>query len=321
MLPAKSKKSVEVAKTIIKGSEDEIRIMVVEGPSEKHSSTNKPIGILLITGKQITRDLLKGTEIDLTFEISESRNLTVSAYVNGTGQEFSQVFKGTARQVDPRLLASEVIQLEAKIQSEADEASANDNQDAAERLQKLLGKVHALMSECGALSSDDVTDDRFKLEDQKRRVAQELFELTSSKRLDAAKAAYVEAKQAISLLVEESGNDKERHQLRQSLAREQTFINSTNPERVEAATRELERIRWPILMRIPDFLAGMFEHLTERRAAMNDQVQAKQLFENGKRHIESGAWEDLRQVNGRLWELLPNDERETEDMRLYTGIV
>ncbi len=321
VLPAKSKKSVEVAKTIIKGSEDEIRIMVVEGPSEKHSSTNKPIGILLITGKQITRDLLKGTEIDLTFEISESRDLTVSAYVNGTGQEFSQVFKGTARQVDPRLLASEVIQLEAKIQSEADEASANDNQDAAERLQKLLGKVHALMSECGALSSDDVTDDRFKLEDQKRRVAQELFELTSSKRLDAAKAAYVEAKQAISLLVEESGNDKERHQLRQSLAREQTFINSTNPERVEAATRELERIRWPILMRIPDFLAGMFEHLTERRAAMNDQVQAKQLFENGKRHIESGAWEDLRQVNGRLWELLPNDERETEDMRLYTGIV
>ena len=245
----------------------------------------------------------------------------MSAYVNGTGQEFSQVFKGTARQVDPRLLASEVIQLEAKIQSEADEASANDNQDAAERLQKLLGKVHALMSECGALSSDDVTDDRFKLEDQKRRVAQELFELTSSKRLDAAKAAYVEAKQAISLLVEESGNDKERHQLRQSLAREQTFINSTNPERVEAATRELERIRWPILMRIPDFLAGMFEHLTERRAAMNDQVQAKQLFENGKRHIELGAWEDLRQVNGRLWELLPNDERETEDMRLYTGIV
>ena len=45
---------------------------MVEGPSEKHSSTNKPIGILLITGKQITRDLLKGTEIDLTFEISES---------------------------------------------------------------------------------------------------------------------------------------------------------------------------------------------------------------------------------------------------------
>jgi len=92
VIPSKTKKTVSVGKTIIKNSDDEIRIMVVEGSSENHSSTNKPIGVLLITGKQITKDLIRGTDIDLTFEISESRDLTVSAFVNGTGQEFSQVF-------------------------------------------------------------------------------------------------------------------------------------------------------------------------------------------------------------------------------------
>ena len=321
VLPSKTKGTVEVAKTIIKGSDDEIRIMVVEGPSEKHSSTNKPIGILLITGQQINRDLIKGTEIDLTFEVSESRDLTVSAYLNGTGQEFSQVFKGIARLVDSRVLATEVLQLERKIQAESEEATTNGNHDAAEKLEKLLGDVQNLIAECGALSADDVTDDRFKLEDKKRRVAQEIFELTSSKRLDAAKVAYADAKKEVSELVSDSGNDREKHQLREVLAREQTFINSTNPERVEAAVSELERIRWPILMRTPDFLKGMFEHLTERRASMNDQVQAKQLFENGKRLIASGSWEELQQVNSRLWDLLPGDAREAEDMRLYTGIV
>jgi molecular chaperone DnaK len=321
VLPAKTKSSREVAKTIVKGAADEIiRIMVVEGPSEKHSSTNKPIGILLITGKQINRDLIKGTEIDLAFQMSESRDLTVSAYLNGTGQEFSQVFRGTARQVDPRSLASEVLQLEFKIQSEADEAAANGNYESAEKLECLLGQVHSLITECGALPADDVTDDRFKLEDKKRRVAQEVFELTASKRLDAAKAAYAEAKQEVSALTQENGNDREKHQLREILAREQTFINSTNPERIEAATGDLERIRWQILMRMPNFLIGMFEHLTERRASMNDQVQAKQLFEIGKRHIAGGAWDDLRQVNGRLWDLLPDREREAGEMRLYTGI-
>lgn len=321
VLPAKTKGSVEVAKTVVKDSDDEIRIMVVEGPSEKHSSTNKPIGILLITGKQINRDVIRGTEIDLTFEVSESRDLTISAYLNGTGQEFSQVFKGMARQVDLRSLATEVLQLEGKIQAEADEASGNGNEEAAKGLERLLGQVQGLIAECGALSADDVTDDRFKLEDKKRRIAQEVFELTASKRLDAAKAAYVEAKREVSSLVSENGNDREKHQLREVFAREQTFINTTNPERIEAATSELENIRWHILMRMPDFLAGMFEHLVERRTSMNDQIQAKQLIEVGRQHISAQAWDDLKQVNGRLWSLMPDDARESDDMRLYTGIV
>lgn len=322
VLPAKSKGTVEVAKTVVKGAEDNmIKILVVEGPSDNHSTANKPIGNLIVTGAQINRDLIRGTEIDLTFEMSESRDLTISAYLNGTGQEFSQVFKGTERHVDPRHLATEVLDLEARIQAEAEEASGHGNHDTAESLERLLGQVQGLIAECGALSEDDVTDDRFKLEDRKRKLAQQVYELTASKRLDAAKAAYNEAKQEVSGLVSENGNDREKHQLREVIAREQTFINSTNPERVESATSELEGIRWRILMRMPDFLVGMFEHLVERRASMNDQVQAKQIIEAGRRHIASQAWDDLKQVNGRLWDLMPEDVRETDDMRLYTGIV
>ena len=34
---------------------------------------------------QFKRDLLKGTEIDLTFELSESREITVSTYFKWNG--------------------------------------------------------------------------------------------------------------------------------------------------------------------------------------------------------------------------------------------
>lgn len=94
-----------------------------------------------------------------------------------------------------------------------------------------------------------------------------------------------------------------------------------NPERIQAATGDLERIRFQILMRMPDFLVGTFEHLVARRTSMNDQVQAKQLIENGKRVIASESWDDLRQVNGRLWDLMPDSERTSEDMRLYTRLL
>ena len=139
-----------------------------------------------------------------------------------------------------------------------DDAAANGNSNRGEKLDLLLGQVQSLIMEAGALPADDVTDDRFKLEDKKRRIAQEVFEHTASKRLDAAKVDYAKAKQDVALAVQEDGNDKEKHRLREILAREQTFINSTNPERIETAISDLSHIRFSILMRKP-VTFGMFE--------------------------------------------------------------
>ena len=321
VLPKKEKRTVELARTVIKGSNDDIKIMVVEGPAEKHSSTNKPIGNLSISGKQLSRDLFKGTEIDLAFEISESRDLTVSAFLIGTGQEFSQVFRGTARHVVPGILATEVVQFEAKIQAEIGDAIVKGNHEVAEKLDRLLEEAQGLLAEVGQLAPDDVTDDRFKIEDKKRRVAQEVFELTSSKRLHAARTDYFENKKATTSVVQENGNDREKHQLREIVSREQTFIHSMSPERIQAMSGELNRIKFQILIRTPDFLIGMYAHLVERRTSMNDQLQVKQLIEQGKTHLLNEAWDDLRQVNGRLWDLVPDEERASEELRLYTGIV
>jgi molecular chaperone DnaK len=321
ILPAKGKKSVSVGRTIVKGSEDEVRIIVVEGSADNHSSTNKAIGVLLITGKQVSRDLLKGTDIDLTFMMSESRDLTVSAYVNGAGQEFSQVFDPKPRAIPIRTLSGDINLLEAKLDAELQEAEKNENFETAEGIKKLRGDVQELVGAAALLSIDDVTDDRFKLDDQKRKLAQELHLLTASKRIDSAKQEYINAKREVSEIVSESGDDRERHQLNELLAHEHSFISSTNVERIQNATKALDQIRFKILMRTPEFQIGIFQHLVEARTSMNDQLQAKTLIETGKRHIASEAWDDLREVNGRLWNLLPQKEQQSPDMRHFTGIV
>jgi len=321
VIPTKTKKTVTVGKTIVKGSEYGISIMVVEGPSENHSSTNKPIGILAVGGKQISKDLLKGTDIDLTFELSESRDLSVSAYVNGTGQEFSQVFEPKPRAVPVKMLATEILSLEAKLQSEQKEADENGNRDASEKLDKLITKVQDLIVAAGTLSDDDVTDDRFKIEDQKRKIAQEMYSATSGKRVDVAKSSYQETKREVAELVNKNGNDREKHAISAIFAREQVFLNSTNPEKIQSEVDELESIRFEILARDPEFLTGMFMHLVEKRTAMNDQVQAKQLIDNGRRLIDQESWDDLRIVNARLWSLMPTTEQNSDEMRFFTGII
>jgi molecular chaperone DnaK len=321
VIPTRTKKTVTVGKTLIKNSDDAISIMVVEGSSENHSSTNKPLGLLLLTGKQIAKDLLKGTDIDLTFDLSESRDLSISAYLNGTGQEFTQVFEPKPRVVPVRMLATEILALESKLQSEQEEAEQNDNYEASEKLGKLVAKVQDLIVSTGALSDDDVTDDRYKIEDQKRKIAQEMYAATSSKRLDIAKASYQETKRTTADMVNENGNDREKYAISSIFARESVFLNSTNPEKIKVEIDELESIRFQILARDPEFLTGMFMHLVEKRTSMNDQVQAKQLIDNGRRLIDQESWDDLRSVNGRLWSLLPSLEQNSEEMRFFTGIV
>jgi len=321
VLPSRAKKTVEVGKTIVHGSNDELRIIVVEGPSEHHSSTNKPIGILLISGKQISRDVLKGTEIDLTFEMSESRDLTVSAYVNATGQEFSQVFDPKPRAVPVDTLISEVSMLESRLGNEIEDAEENENYEVVEELSKLRGDIDELVGEATLLKIDDITDDRFKLEDKKRRLAQKIHQLTSGKKLEQAKIEYHEVKGEIMAMVNQLGDDRERHQLEEFLAREHAVVTSTSPEKVEAATSALNSLRFQILGRTPQFLVTMFEHLVERRTSMNDQVQAKSLIDTGRRYAASEDWDNLRTVNGRLWDLLPQPEQQSKEFRHFTGIV
>jgi molecular chaperone DnaK len=322
VLPSKGKVTVEVGKTIVKGARAEvIRIIVVEGPSNRHSSTNKPIGLLVISGEQISRDLIKGTEIELTFEMSESRELSVSAFLNGTNQEFSQVFKASERKVDTQLLATEILRLEEKVQEEIADAKKSGQHDVHAGLERLLEPVQSLLGDAAQLSSDDVTDGKFQLEDKKRKLAQDLHELTSGKRLQKAKDEYAEEKQDVASLVRDNGNDRERHMLSEVVGRESTFLSSRNPEKIAAMTAVLKQIEWQILSRLPDFLQGMFDVMVEKRPSMNDQIQANTLIEQGRRCIASSDWDGLRQVNGRLWDLVPATVQASSEMASYTNIV
>ena len=160
VLPAKSKSTVDVSKTIIHGSDDEIRIIVVEGPSENHFTANKTVGYLSISGKGLKRDPIRGTDIDLTFEISESRDLKVQAYVNPSGPEFSQIFNPTFRDVPVKMLNEEVQMLDHRLEQEKVEALSNENYEVVEKLEKLRVPVQELQGEAMLLTLDDVTDHR-----------------------------------------------------------------------------------------------------------------------------------------------------------------
>jgi molecular chaperone DnaK len=320
ILPTIRKMTKEATKSIVCGSDDEIHIIVVEGPSENHFTANKPIAYLAISGKILKRDLIRGTEIDLTFELSESRELTVHAYVNPSGPEFSDIYNSTFRDVPVKVLTEEVQMLVPRLEQEKSEALENENYEVAEKLEKLRASVMELEGEAMLLAFDDVTDDRYKIEDKKRKIAQELYALTSGKLIERLCGEYQDLKDHTTSIVNQSGNDHERQQLNEVLAREHTFLNSTNPQKIREAIDQLHHISSQILRRTPDFLADWFQQLVERRETFNDQLQAKNFIEAGKRHIETDDYDKLLEVNIRLHSLLPQQEQDSKEMRSFSGI-
>jgi molecular chaperone DnaK len=320
VLPARGKKTVEVSKTIVHGSDDHIQIIVVEGPSDNHFTANKRVGYLVISGKGLKRDVMRGTEIDLTFEVSESRDLTVQAFVNPSGPEFSQVFTPTRRDVPAATLAEEVRMLGTRLEQEKAEALASEKFEVVDHLDRLLVPLRELHVESELLAADDVTDSRYKLEDRKRKIAQEMNGLVAGKRIERLRAAYLETKERVTSLVTEGGNDQERRELHEVVTREHTFFNSNNPGKIEAAVDHLERLSFQILRRTPQFLIRWFQHLLEKREVFNDQLQAKNLIDAGKRHIAVEEFDRLAEVNLRLHALLPQQIKESDEMRTFTGI-
>ncbi len=320
ILPAKKKMTVDLSKTMVHGTEDEIRIMVVEGSSTNHPSSNKSIGALLVSAKNMKRDLLRGTEIDLTFEVSESRAVTVHAYVNPSGPEFSDVFTPKDRNVDVKALAEEIGMLEEKIEQEKAEALENENYEIVDVLTKLSGPIQELQGEAVLLTIDDVTDNKFKLEDRKRKIAQELHQATSTKRIERLRSEYLVVRDEVGELIKASGNDIEKRSFQEIINREHAFLNTNSVQRLTEHTSKLHSLQFQILMRSPDFLIGWFQSLVTKRESFNDQVQAKNLIDAGKQHIQGEDFDRLLEVNRRLYSLLPQKEQESKDMRYFTGI-
>lgn len=320
-VPVPARKSLDATKTVLKGSNDAIWIWVVEGSANSHASANTTIGILEISGKQLNRDVHKGTTIDLTFDMSESETLKVGAHLDATKQDFAAVFTPKQRNVSIKVLQTEIQALDKRIESEIEDAEANKNQEVAGELKALRSVVEELQGDAMLLDiPQDSTDDPYKLDVRKRKVAQQVHALTAGKQLDRLKGEYQELKRETLQLVNEHGNDNERHQLNELFALEHTFTTSSNPQKIAEAISRLRRISFQVLRRTPDFLTGWFEHLLTKRSTFNDQVQAKSLIEAGKRHIAAQDYDHLAEVNMRLNDLLPQIEKVSKGMQPYLGV-
>ncbi len=322
ILPLRSQGiSFPLNKGMIKGNDDDfIYINVLEGSHLALPEANKGIGFMEIRGTQIKRDIAKGSDIEITISISESRDITISIYLNMADQEFKQTFNPKERHTPIEFLKEQVEDLSEKLELEIQEATDKEDYETAGALNKLKKEMETVSEETENLTNDDVTDKRYQLEDKKRKIAQEIDSATKNKRIQQVKAHYFEVKEECLKMLDENGNDHERKTYNDIVAQENAFFATNSPLKIQEKSDEmhsiLSRIRW----RTPEFLTGIFQWCKNNQAKMNDQTQAKSLIDAGNFAIESQNWERLSEINSGLLNLLPKGAEKEATTRIGFGL-
>ena len=312
ILPQKRVKQYTLHKSIIKGGNEKIVINVLEGPQSSLPEANQSIGYIEIDGNKVSRDILRGTEIEITLEMSESRDLKVTVYIPMSDQQFSEVFNPSQRHLPVGKLQDEVETLNEKLESEIEEAVEREDYETAEQLNALKKKVDALVLNSNSLTSDDVTIKMYQLENTKREIAQEIDNATRDKRISILKIKYNDDKDWCKKIVDENGNDHDHKIYGEIIGREQVFLNSITPVKIMEAMEELVDLGSNILWRTPSFLEARFKRLIDKPQLFNDREQSKSLIEAGHLAITNKNFDRLREINWGLISLLPKGAQQDE---------
>jgi molecular chaperone DnaK len=321
ILPVKRTFTFPLNKTVLKGSHDEvIRVNVLEGSHLSLPEANKGIGYTEITGNMLKRDVSKGSDIEITITMTESRDLNVAAYLNMADQEFKNIYNPKERHTSVEYLKEQVEELSVKLDEEIEQATEKEDYETASALLKLKKEMDVVEEETEGLTVDDETDNRYKLEDSKRKIAQEIDSATKNKRLQKVKEHYFETKGECETIINENGNDHERKVFNDIVSQEQTFLTTNSPIKIQEKSDELHSIIGQIRWRTPEFLKNSFNWLKEEQAKMNDQTTAKSLIDAGKFAIESQNWDRLKEINYGLLDLLPKRTREQLNTKIGFGL-
>ena len=305
ILPVKKTFTKTLNKSISKGSEESVIINILEGPNTVIPESNKSIGFMKIDESQLSRSLAKGSDIEITVEMSESRDVTISAYLVMLDQEFKQVFNPTARHTPVEYLQEQVSSLSENLEKELKEAEEREDFETASNLKKLQVEMQEIETSSNDLTSDDVTDVKYQLEDKKRKLAQEIDSATKGKRVQEAIASYQSTKDRCEKLVNEYGNDNEKQLLYQIEAEESAFLSSNSPLKIEEKIYELNSLIGGVIWRTPGYLIAIYRDLLASTSKMNNPTQARSLVDAGKFAIQNENWDRLAEVNQGLISLLP----------------
>lgn len=319
VLPMRRVLTRTLSKTIRRGSDERVVINVLEGPRTVSPYVNLSIGSIEIGGSQLPVDLIKGSDVEIILEMTESRELRITAFLVMTEQEFSAQFSPTARHLSVTKLIDDLRAMTNQADSELRYTTGTGDVTEYRYLGDLQQEAYDLLRQAQNLAHDDVTDRKYQIDDRKRQLARQFDGLTRDNHLLRLKESYYEHKNECRELLESHGAPGEKTQFNEIVNEESRLMRSQDTFHLKNAIDQFASLLGVLRARSPEFVESFFFNLSHLNLAYRDPVKAQQLIAKGNEHLQKQRWSHLVQVINQLTAMLPND-RQLDNPLNGTGL-
>ena len=305
LLPLKKTIIKALSRSLIKDSDDSVVINLYEGNRLSKPSSCVSLGFLSIIGKELNANIYKGSDLEITFEISESRELKVTAFCISSEQQFSNIFKPGQRSIDRKKLQNDLRELKYRSQRELTMALNNESFDKAEALKKYDDELGRMMLELKRAPENDVTDTLFQIEERKRYFSQLFDEHNEFDSANELKESYIAYRNYCEELVNERGSSRQKQNLQKILSDESYFLSTSSTHVIKSVISEMDNMIREIRHNDPDYIIQNFMNLQSySEHEYKDFGRAKKLFITGEKAFEERNYIELKSINTMLINLL-----------------
>jgi molecular chaperone DnaK len=307
ILPLKKRTVKVLSRTIAKGSDDQLLINVLEGSRYSAPQTNLPIGFIGISGKDLQTDLIKGCDIELSFEISESRDITVTAYIPMIDQEYKEVFNPSSRAVNLERLKEEVDFLRRTAKGQLNHILSSERYEEGAVLQQAIDDLDGIKSKLRSIGPKDVTDGKFQLDDQKRKIAQTIESVEKGETQTLLREQYFEKKEYYRELLVTAGEAELLKKFDQMNAGENEWIHTASTQFLRSRIKEMDRLVWEVRKKDLHYVTWLYTmYALKPLELFSNQKEIKALRARGDEALGRKNVDEILSIIYRMYDLLIN---------------
>ncbi len=319
ILPLKKTIFKELSRTIKKGSTDSLIINILEGNQSVHPSANKVIGVIEINGSMLESDLVYGSDVEITLEISESREISVSAVLTFTNQTFNHIFNPMEKYISITKLREELKTLRNEINLSIEKVLENDDYEKASFLNELLDVNNTLIKDASTLRDGDMDERKYQLEEQKRRVATQFYNVGINNSPVYDKKEKI---QALKLYIDHimtyhndvPENIKEEYNA--LIAANHELMKSTNHFQLNGFFMKLEKFHGKMVYNVPSLLINNFIYMQGLpESEFKNFKKVKKLLEQGEKAMEKANHNELLAICKEIWGEMNDQNTEIEKIK------
>lgn len=297
----------------MRSGNDSLIINVLEGSRYAIPGSCVPLGTIEIKGSDMITDLVKGSDVEISLQISESRDLSVEAILLMNEQTFSEVFSPLERKINTTKLKDDIRELRRQAADKLKTFSRTQQFELAATVSQIQAELDHISTRLHLLSADDVTDEKYQLEEKKRKLAQQLDMTGKDQLIVEITEKYFEWKEYCLDVIQHADDKARLARYEKIIADEPRFLSFQNYYTIKAKRAELIDLAWEIRQHLPDtWISQYYYYAAIPTDDYTDPNNATRLKDAGERALERKNYEELKVIVNQLYRLTPDAKKPSE---------